>query len=71
MSPEEITQQLVRLDKEVKTFKEELARLSWYMRGGVTILELLHYYSFEDRESMYTVIKENLELTKDTQMPLL
>jgi uncharacterized membrane-anchored protein YitT (DUF2179 family) len=41
------------------------------MRGGVTILELLHYYSHDDREAMYTVIKENLEMTKDTQMPLL
>lgn len=41
------------------------------MRGGVTMQELLHYYSHEDREAMYTIIKENIELTKVAQMPLI
>jgi hypothetical protein len=40
------------------------------MRGGVTIHQLLHEFSFDDRESMYTVIKERIELTKEAQMPL-
>lgn len=41
------------------------------MRGGVTLEQLLHVYSADDRESMYDVIKENIELTKTAQMPLL
>ena len=41
------------------------------MRGGVTMHELLHVYSYEDREAMYVIIKENVELTKTSQMPLL
>lgn len=41
------------------------------MRGGVTIQELLHVYSADDRDSMYTVIKENVETTKESGMPLL
>lgn len=40
------------------------------MRGGVTVQELLHLYSADDREAMYTVIKENIELTKTSQMPM-
>jgi len=40
------------------------------MRGGVTLAELLHTYSSDDREAMYAVIKENLEATKNSQMPL-
>lgn len=40
------------------------------MRGGVSVIELLHYYSHDDRNAMYEIIKENLEMTKDTQMPL-
>ncbi len=40
------------------------------MRGGVTVQELLHFYSADDREAMYTVIKENIELTKTSQMPM-
>lgn len=41
------------------------------MRGGVTLQELLHVYSYDDREAMYSVVKENLEITKETQMPIL
>jgi len=41
------------------------------MRGGVTVDQLLHQYSFDDRDSMYAVVKENMELSKETNMPLL
>jgi hypothetical protein len=40
------------------------------MRGGVTMHELLHVYSQDDRDAMMTVVKENIELTKAAQMPL-
>lgn len=39
------------------------------MRGGVTMQELLHFYSSEDRDAMYAVIEDNLETTKETQLP--
>jgi len=55
---------LVGLEQDVKEFKLELFRISWYMRGGVTVNDLMHIYSFED-------IKENIEATKASQMPLL
>jgi hypothetical protein len=41
------------------------------MRGGVTVDELLHLYSYEDRDMIYNVIKDNMEATKETRMPLL
>ena len=41
------------------------------MRGGVTVNDLLTNYSHEDRELIYTVIKENIEATKASMMPLL
>ena len=41
------------------------------MRGGVTVDELLHLYSYEDRDMIYKVIKDNMEATKETRMPLL
>lgn len=41
------------------------------MRGGVTLHELLHVYSYDDREAMYEVINENLKITKEAQMPLI
>jgi uncharacterized protein YcfL len=71
LTADEIQAKLVRLDNEVKEFKQELFRISWYMRGGVTVQELLTIYSMEDREMIYNVIKDNIEATKETRMPLL
>lgn len=68
MSPAEIEEYLVRLEKEIAEFKQDLAQLSWYMRGGVSLQELLHIYSFDDREAMYGVVKENLEATRSSKM---
>jgi uncharacterized protein (DUF433 family) len=41
------------------------------MRGGVSVNELLHIYDHRDRGMIYNIIKENLEATKETRMPLL
>jgi hypothetical protein len=41
------------------------------MRGGVGLSDLLHTYSADDREILYEIISENIELTKASQMPLL
>lgn len=41
------------------------------MRGGITVNDLLFNYSHEDREAAYAVIKENIETTKETNLPLL
>jgi hypothetical protein len=62
---------LIRLDNEIKEFKQELFKISWYMRGGVTVSQLLDQYSYEDRGMIYNVIKDNVEATKETRMPLL
>jgi hypothetical protein len=41
------------------------------MRGGVTVNDLLQIYGYEDRMAMYNVIKENIDLTKESGLPLL
>lgn len=71
MPPEKIHEILVRLDKEIKQFKQELFRISWYMRGGITVNDLLHTFSHDDREAAYAIIKENIEATKNTGMTLI
>ena len=71
LSAPEIEEKLVRLDQEVKKFKEELFRICWYMRGGININDLLYTYSFEDRDAIYNIISENIEATKEAGMPLL
>jgi hypothetical protein len=41
------------------------------MRGGVSVNDLLDRFSHDDREVFYQIIKENIEATKNTQMPLI
>jgi hypothetical protein len=71
LSAKEIEEELVRLDNEIKSFKQELFKISWYMRGGVTVNDLLFIYGYEDREAIYSVIKENIENTNVSGLPLI
>jgi len=41
------------------------------MRGAVTVNELLHVYSQDDRGMIYKVISENIENTKESGLPLI
>jgi hypothetical protein len=70
MKGSEIEPYLISLDTGAKSFKENLFRTSWYMRGGVTVNDLLYLYSYEDREMISKIIKENIEITEKTQLPL-
>ena len=59
------------MEVEIKQLKDEFFRLSWYMRGGVNSMDLFHVYSYEDRKIINDIIKENIEATKTSRMPLL
>ena len=71
MNYHEIEPYLISFDTGAKMFKENLFRISWYMRGGVTVNDLMFLYSYEDRELISKIIKENIEITEKTQMPLI
>jgi hypothetical protein len=71
LSDDQISEYLIRLENEVKQFKQTLFRTSWYMRGGVTMEDLLHTYSFEDREMLYGIIKENINTTQETKLAII
>jgi hypothetical protein len=51
--------------------KDEIYRISWFMRGGVSVSELMFSLSREDRLIMNEIIKENIELTKNSGLPLM
>jgi hypothetical protein len=71
MSRGDIGDYLTRLDNDVKRLKLELYRICWYMRGGIDINDLLYNLGQEDRNIMYDIIKDNIELTKVSRMPLM
>lgn len=56
------------MENEGKTVKQELFKICWFMRGGVTYQEALHM-SNEERGIISDIIKDNLETTKKTGQP--
>lgn len=67
-SDQEIQELIKGMDKEVKDIKEDLFRLSWYMRGGITFSELYNM-GIQEREIIGKIIKENLDTTKKSGLP--
>jgi hypothetical protein len=55
-------------EKDTKAIREELFRLCWFMRGGLSFTEAF-LLSPEDREIVAKIIESNLTATKETQMP--
>jgi len=67
----ELEQFLKGYDAYVRDIKDEVFRISWYMRGGVSSYELFHVYSRDDRIIMNEIVKDNIELTKKSGLPIL
>jgi hypothetical protein len=57
-----------RMERETKALKNELYRICWFMRGSLSVTESFNL-SNEDLEVMNSIIKDNLETTKKSQMP--
>lgn len=55
-------------ENDSKALKEELFRMCWFMRGGLSFTEAF-LLTIEDREIIAKIIEENLETSKTTQMP--
>lgn len=65
---DEILQEVKRFEGEQKEIKHELMKICWYMRGGITLDEAF-CLTYEDKQIIGNIIKENLETTKKTGMP--
>ena len=55
-------------DDNTKALKEDLLRICWFMRGGISYNES-HMLSHDERTIIYSIIEKNLQTTKDTQLP--
>ena len=64
----EILEEVKNYENQQKEIKSEIMKLCWYMRGGLTLEEGFSL-SFEDRQLVNDIIKDNLETTKKTQLP--
>jgi hypothetical protein len=65
---EEINKVVNDYDLDSKAIKDELFRICWYMRGGITASESM-MLSFEDREIIARIVEKNLQTTKESGLP--
>jgi hypothetical protein len=63
----EILQEAKKLDREAREIKKDILKMCWYMRG-LSYSEGMNL-TWEDREIVGEIIKENLETTKKSGLP--
>ena len=59
---------LDRYEKDVRAYKDDALRMSWYMRGGLSYDDAILLSSME-RELFGKIIKDNLETTEKSKLP--
>ena len=69
MSNEEIIRELEKLDKESRSIKNELIRITWWMRGGITYEQAFNLGN-KERQMVNELIKDNIETSKKTGVPI-
>jgi hypothetical protein len=57
-----------QIDNDAKNLKSEIFKLSWYMRGAVSLDEAFAL-TYEDREIISKIVEDNLETTKKSGLP--
>jgi len=55
-------------EKDSKAIKQELLKICWFMRGGITY-DQSHMLTPEEREIIGKIIEENLKTTKESGLP--
>lgn len=71
LSDAEINSLAIEYENEIKQIKDMCYRMSWYMRGGTSVEQILYDTDIEDHEIMQRIFKDNIEATKNAKMPLL
>jgi hypothetical protein len=67
-NPERITKIVDDYDKEIKSIRNDLLKMTWHMRGGITYEEACNL-SHDERKNIGEIIKDNMETTKKTGLP--
>jgi len=65
---QDIDKTIKQYDDDTKAIKEELLKISWYMRGGMSYSES-HMLTYDERQLIGELIEENLQTTKDSGLP--
>jgi len=56
------------MEKDCIDIKNDSLKMSWFMRGGISYTDVLNL-SIEERKAINKIIEENLETTKNSNLP--
>ena len=65
---ESIARLIDEYDRDSKALKEDILRMCWHMRGGLTYEEAF-MLSQQERDIIGKIIKDNMETTNKTGVP--
>jgi hypothetical protein len=68
IEPDLINDLVAQYNKESKAVKEEILKLCWFMRGGITYNDAM-LLSQEERSIISKIIEDNMETTKKSGLP--
>ena len=71
IAPETVLRLAKDFENNIKQIKDNAYRLSWYMRGGISVDQILYDTDLEDHDIITSIIKDNIENTKNSKMPLI
>jgi hypothetical protein len=63
-----ISKMVDQMEKETRSIRQEVLKLCWYMRGGLTYDEAMQLGQVE-RDIINELVKDNLETTKKSGLP--
>ena len=66
--PARIAKIVDEYDTEIKSIRNDLFKICWHMRGGITYEEACNL-SLDERKNIGDIIKDNMETTKKTGLP--
>ena len=58
-------------ENDIKRIKDDRYRVGWYMRGSLTYKDLMYHITNDDMEIFNNIIKDNIDATEKTKMPLI
>jgi hypothetical protein len=64
----EIEKLVDNMSNQIKQLKFNSLKLTWYMRGGVGYNDIMNMGQMEV-DAINQVVKENLEITKESRLP--
>lgn len=63
-----VIKELESMEKQARAIKDDLIKIVWHMRGGISYEEA-HQLNFKEKQLIAELIKDHMETTKKTGLP--